>query len=127
MVNVFQMVCCCLLAMKYTRYIMIYLHNLCKCFSGFPGLSGGLINEQNQSLPQCRTVSGEALLLKILRPWPGVVGPLEKLVQLMNLAVCSHGLLMAFRMVLACSWCVFKAFQSYHDPKCSNMMVDTYL
>ena len=114
--------------MKYTRYIMMYLHNLyeCKCLPDFQfSLEASSMNRINPFLSA--VVSGEALLLKILRPWPGVVGPLEKLVQLMNLAVCSHGLLMAFRMVLACSWCVFKAFQSYHDPKCSAMMVDTYL
>ena len=82
-------------------------------FVGFPGLSGGLINEQNQSLPQCRSVERVGQL--------GIAAEAEAMAWICwptGTACSAHapgvecyssadveGLLTAFSMD---SWCVFK-------------------
>lgn len=94
-------------------------------FVGIPGLSGGLINEQNQSLPQCRCLGWVGH-----RSWSWGNG-LELLAHWNSLfSSCTwqpewwsvDGLLMAFSTVSDVCF-----HHDYHDPKSSEMMVITHV
>ena len=94
-------------------------------FVGIPDLSGGLINEQNQSLPQCRCLGWVGH-----RSWSWGNG-LELLAHWNSLfSSCTwqpewwsvDGLLMAFSTVSDVCF-----HHDYHDPKSSEMMVITHV